>query len=119
MKESKLSDTREKVVSRSGKRNRAPEERSSKIPLSRAGQAIPPNKLGPARRDPRFERSSGQFNQGLFEKSYGFVYDYEDEELLYLDKQIKQTSDPDLAASIKSRARSLVRRIVQESCTSE
>jgi ribosomal RNA-processing protein 36 len=77
----------------------APKEISSKIPASRfkpikffkdgedptSGTFI--KKFKP--RDPRFEKYSGNFNQGLFEASYSFLDDVRQEELQELKQALK------------------------------
>lgn len=47
------------------------------------------------RRDPRFDKLSGQLNQDLFEKSYNFLNDYKKSEMEMLKERIKKEQDPD------------------------
>lgn len=41
-------------------------------------------------RDPRFQNSSGNLNQGLFAKSYGFIKEYQDERFTTLKDSLKE-----------------------------
>ena len=43
-------------------------------------------------RDPRFQNSSGNLNQGLFAKSYGFIKDYQDERFTTLKDSLKEAT---------------------------
>ncbi|SAL95450.1 hypothetical protein [Absidia glauca] len=54
------------------------------------------------RRDPRFDKLSGQFNQDLFEKSYGFIDDYKQSEIADLKTQLTKTKDPEEQERLKS-----------------
>ena len=40
-------------------------------------------------RDPRFDSSSGNLNQGLFAKSYSFIKEYQDERFSTLKDQLR------------------------------
>ena len=53
------------------------------------------------RRDPRFDKLSGQLNQDLFEKSYGFLNDYKKSEMDMLRQRLKKEKDPEEAEKLK------------------
>ncbi|KAG2212337.1 hypothetical protein INT47_001697 [Mucor saturninus] len=53
------------------------------------------------RRDPRFDKLSGQLNQDLFEKSYDFLNDYKKSEMEMLKESIKKEQDPDAQEHMK------------------
>ena len=56
-------------------------------------------------RDPRFDRTSGHLNEGLFAKSYDFVKDYQAERFDTLKQKLKEAKkdgDPDLINQIKT-----------------
>ncbi|KAI7894396.1 uncharacterized protein EV154DRAFT_89515 [Mucor mucedo] len=53
------------------------------------------------RRDPRFDKLSGQLNQDLFEKSYDFLNDYKKSEMDMLKESIKKEQDPDAQEHMK------------------
>lgn len=55
-------------------------------------------------RDPRFENSSGTLNQGLFEKSYSFISEVQQERMQTLRnelRQAKKNGDEDARQRIK------------------
>lgn len=54
------------------------------------------------RRDPRFDKLSGQLNQDLFEKSYNFLNDYKKSEMEMLKERIKKEQDPEAQEHLKS-----------------
>ena len=56
-------------------------------------------------RDPRFDKTSGNLNEGLFAKSYDFVKDYQNERFDTLKQKLKEAKkdgDPKLIAEIKA-----------------
>ncbi|KAI8637139.1 hypothetical protein BD408DRAFT_425061 [Parasitella parasitica] len=53
------------------------------------------------RRDPRFDRLSGQLNQDLFEKSYNFLNDYKKSEMEMLKESIKKEQDEEKQEHMK------------------
>lgn len=54
------------------------------------------------RRDPRFDKLSGQLNQDLFEKSYNFLNDYKKSEIDMLKERVKKEQDPEAQEHLKS-----------------
>lgn len=52
-------------------------------------------------RDPRFEKYSGHFNQGLFEASYSFLDDHRDKELKELEKALQDPQYSDQYDELK------------------
>lgn len=95
----------------------APAEISAKTPVSRLRQVIPLGDLNPARkRDPRFDSLSGQFNQGLFEKSYEFLSELENNEMGLIEQELKklhqQSSNPASQERIEELER-LKQRLLQ------
>ena len=83
----------------------SPKEISSKIPASKikkisflkpgedaaTGTYIKKEKS----RDPRFDKFSGHFNQGLFEASYSFLDENKEEELRQLGEALQNSSNPE------------------------
>ncbi|KAG2192676.1 hypothetical protein INT46_006827 [Mucor plumbeus] len=53
------------------------------------------------RRDPRFDKLSGQLNQDLFEKSYNFLNDYKKSEIDMLKESIKKEQDEEKQEHMK------------------
>ncbi|ORZ34215.1 ribosomal RNA processing protein 36 [Catenaria anguillulae PL171] len=75
-----------------------PMEMTSKRPVSRFREAVKVQKM--ERRDPRFDNLSGHFNQGLFDKAYGFVYDLRSQEIHQLKQQLAKEKDPHQAQQL-------------------
>jgi ribosomal RNA-processing protein 36 len=75
----------------------APAEFSSKKQVGRRRQVIIPDVDAGARkkavRDPRFEETSGTFDQTLFKRSYGFIDDLKTNEMKQLKERISTTKD--------------------------
>ena len=81
---------------------KAPRERYSKLPVSTIKREQHRDKAtsGYVRgqwtghhdfaRDPRFQNSSGNLNQGLFAKSYSFIKEYQDERFTDLKDNFKK-----------------------------
>ncbi|KAI9324316.1 hypothetical protein DFJ73DRAFT_634158 [Zopfochytrium polystomum] len=69
----------------------APTETTSKRMVSRFRQVVEPS--GFKARDPRFDRLSGHFDEGLFAQSYGFIKEYEKSEVDMLRKEIAREKD--------------------------
>ncbi|KAI8082468.1 hypothetical protein BDF21DRAFT_382091 [Thamnidium elegans] len=70
-----------------------PMEISSKRAVGRYRDVVP--LPAEKRRDPRFDKLSGQLNQDLFEKSYSFLNDYKKSEIDMLKESIKKERDPE------------------------
>ncbi|KAJ3013360.1 UNVERIFIED_CONTAM: rRNA biogenesis protein rrp36 [Siphonaria sp. JEL0065] len=83
---------REKAEIKKRGSKHAPAEQTSKRPVSRFRTVVdlPKKEI---HRDPRFNKFSGQFNEGLFKRSYGFLEEYEKEEIDEMRKQIGKTKD--------------------------
>ncbi|OAD67881.1 hypothetical protein PHYBLDRAFT_118022, partial [Phycomyces blakesleeanus NRRL 1555(-)] len=79
---------------------KSPMEMSSKRAVGRFREVVPI--AAEKRRDPRFDKMSGQFNQELFEKSYDFLDDYKQNEQAMLRDRIKKEKDPDTRAELES-----------------
>ena len=88
--------TRKKVFPRLSKH--APAETTSKKPVKRFRQVIETHTR--TIRDPRFDKLSGKFNEGLFESSYGFINDYEKKEVELLRKQVVVEKDPEAVMEV-------------------
>ncbi|ORY44191.1 DUF947-domain-containing protein, partial [Rhizoclosmatium globosum] len=69
-----------------------PAEMTSKRPVPRYRQVVELPKKE-EHRDPRFNKFSGKFNEGLFKRSYGFLEDYEKNEIEELRKKVVKTKD--------------------------
>ncbi|RCH85393.1 rRNA bioproteinsis protein rrp36 [Rhizopus azygosporus] len=76
-----------------------PMEMSSKRAVTRLRTVVPLQ--AEKRRDPRFDKLSGHFNQDLFEKSYGFLEEYRKSEIDMLKERIKKERDPETAENLK------------------
>ncbi|KAI8357262.1 hypothetical protein BD560DRAFT_198386 [Blakeslea trispora] len=77
-----------------------PMEVSSKRAVGRFREVV--SVQAEKRRDPRFDKLSGQLNQDLFEKSYGFLSDYKKSEMDMLRQRLKKEKDPEEAEKLKS-----------------
>ena len=91
----RLQELREKAVEKQEKQpfkvgKNMPKLHYSKIPVSvikHIKGRDAPKKL--VVRDPRFENASGQLNQGLFQKSYEFIKDIQNERFQTLKSELK------------------------------
>ncbi|KAJ1944115.1 rRNA biogenesis protein rrp36, partial [Linderina macrospora] len=87
-----------------------PSMMSAKRPVGRFRQVVdvPKNQT----RDPRFDSLSGNFNEDLFEKSYGFLDAQRNEELESLKQQARKlrNSDPNEAERIQKLVNSMQSR---------
>jgi ribosomal RNA-processing protein 36 len=70
-----------------------PMEMSSKRAVGRYRDVV--ETPGTKRRDPRFDQMSGKLNQDLFEKSYGFLDKYKQDEEQMLKAQMLKEKDPE------------------------
>ncbi|KAL7315049.1 rRNA biogenesis protein rrp36 [Mucor circinelloides] len=66
------------------------------------------------RRDPRFDKLSGQLNQDLFEKSYNFLNDYKKSEMEMLKESIKKEQDEEKQEHMKGLLLKMVSADKQE-----
>ncbi|CAO3690994.1 unnamed protein product [Rhizopus stolonifer] len=76
-----------------------PMEMSSKKAVGRFRSVVPLQ--AEKRRDPRFDKLSGNFNQDLYEKSYGFLKEYNKSEMEMLKDRIKKERDTDTQENLK------------------
>lgn len=85
-----------------------PMEMSSKRAVGRLREVVelPAQK----RRDPRFDQMSGKLNQDLFEKSYGFLDKYKQDEEQLLKAQMLKEKDPEE----KQRLQNVLMRMVSQ-----
>ncbi|GAB5372055.1 hypothetical protein AAMO2058_001632900 [Amorphochlora amoebiformis] len=77
----------------------APEELSSKKPVSRFRQIMQRKKFKP--RDPRFDENCGALNPKMFRKAYSFVDDIKSEELRVMNKMMKKTRSKNNKSALK------------------
>mmetsp|Transcript_37880 Transcript_37880/g.82498 ORF Transcript_37880/g.82498 Transcript_37880/m.82498 type:complete len:241 (+) Transcript_37880:97-819(+) len=75
-----------KAVVKTKVKKGAPAEVSSRRPVAPPQAA---KRKGPQARDPRFDDFSGKLDVDLFEKSYGFLQEYRDEELSKMQKEVR------------------------------
>ncbi|KAI9473934.1 MAG: hypothetical protein EXX96DRAFT_579922 [Benjaminiella poitrasii] len=68
------------------------------------------------RRDPRFDKLSGHFNQDLFEKSYGFINEYKKSEMEMLKERIKKEKDPDTQEKLQGLLTKMVNSLLVMLC---
>lgn len=101
----------EEEVEKPKKKKHRPTEMSSKQRPPRVRDDIAKDLVGVRKaksRDPRFDSLSGRLNQDLFEKSYGFVQDYQQEEKEMLKKKLAKTKN----AEEKDHLKRLLTRMV-------
>ncbi|KAI8084793.1 uncharacterized protein BX664DRAFT_337802 [Halteromyces radiatus] len=104
---SKLKGTRNRMKKEDMKRTNkhSPMEMSSKRKVSRFRDVV--ETAATKRRDPRFDKLSGQLNEDLFEKSYGFLTDYRQDEQKALMARLHKVKDPEEKARIKATLTSM------------
>ncbi|KAJ2719777.1 rRNA biogenesis protein rrp36 [Coemansia sp. Benny D115] len=87
-----------------------PSMMSSKKPVRRFRQVV--DMAGPKTRDPRFDNLSGNYNEDLFEKSYGFLDDMQKDEIQAMRGQLDKLkkSDPEEAQRMQLAIDSLQSR---------
>lgn len=76
-----------------------PAEISTKIPVSRKRQVVTVHKR--VVRDPRFDTLSGEYNPGLFKRTYGFLDDLKIEEMETLKRDIRREKDPEMKEKLQ------------------
>jgi ribosomal RNA-processing protein 36 len=91
-----------------------PMEMSSKRAVGRLREVVELPAM--KRRDPRFDQMSGKLNQDLFEKSYGFLDKYKQDEEQMLKAQMLKEKDPEEKERLQ---RVLMRMVSQRSATTE
>ncbi|KAI9001699.1 hypothetical protein BC832DRAFT_533294 [Gaertneriomyces semiglobifer] len=101
------------VASKPAKRKdkNAPMELTSKRAVTRRRQVVelPKKKT----RDPRFDPMAGKLNEGLFNQSYGFLKDYQKDEIEMLKKQIVSEKGEAEKEKLQKTLKSMQSRIQQ------
>lgn len=77
------------------KSKNTPQEISSKQPVSRKHFLPTAQSQSYKSRDPRFDTLTSTVSQQSFRKAYGFLEDYQRDEITMLKAQIRQSRDPD------------------------
>lgn len=95
-----------KVQQRTSKR--APQEQSSKKPVSRRRELVHDNRR--KARDPRFDAMMGTTDEAKSRKAYSFLDDYRDSEMADLRAQIKKSKTPDAKEELKRELMSMESR---------
>lgn len=90
-----------------------PSMMTSKRPVSRFRQVVDLPAGKTQTRDPRFDGLSGNFNEDLFEKSYGFLDKQRLDEIEEMKEQIRKlkTKDPEQARRIQTAVNSMQSQI--------
>ncbi|KAH7166205.1 hypothetical protein EDB81DRAFT_712510 [Dactylonectria macrodidyma] len=83
----------------------APQEQSSKKPVSRLREIIPETRR--QFRDPRFDPLAGPLDEAKANKAYAFLDEYRDSEMADLRAEIKKTKDPDSKEALKRQLLSM------------
>ncbi|KAJ3276380.1 rRNA biogenesis protein rrp36 [Terramyces sp. JEL0728] len=65
----------------------------------------------PKYRDPRFEPLSGKLNEGLFQRSYGFIREYQETELEMLKNDIQKEKDVERKEELKKTLSRLTSKV--------
>ncbi|KAF9384864.1 rRNA biogenesis protein rrp36 [Podila verticillata] len=100
-----------KIVERRNDKNK-PMEIGSKKPVGRFRQVV--EVASAKRRDPRFDSLSGKLDTDLFEKSYGFLKDYQADEMKKLRELIKKERDMDMKEKLQTQLSRMVDRQATE-----
>ncbi|KAJ3087658.1 hypothetical protein HK102_010559 [Quaeritorhiza haematococci] len=106
-KETKEGPTERKKPPKRENKN-MPMEVTSKRPVSRMREVVEVPKL--KARDPRFDPLCGQLNEGLFKSSYGFVFNYEENEIKMLREKIGKEKNP----GEKAKMQKLLQRMLSK-----
>ncbi|KAH7152472.1 hypothetical protein B0J13DRAFT_264905 [Dactylonectria estremocensis] len=83
----------------------APQEQSSKRPVSRLREIIPDTRR--QFRDPRFDPLAGPLDEAKANKAYAFLDEYRDSEMADLRVEIKKAKDPDVKEALKRQLLSM------------
>lgn len=75
------------------RKREAPVELPANRAVKRHRTVVPVARI--ERRDPRFEDTSGKFDQEIFDQAYGFLGEYKDSEIQALKKEVKDLKDPE------------------------
>ncbi|KAL4728462.1 rRNA biogenesis protein rrp36 [Fusarium chlamydosporum] len=86
----------------------APQEQTSKKPVSRRREIIPENKR--QYRDPRFDPLVGRVDEEKASKAYAFLDEYRDKEMADLRAQIKKTKNFNEKENLKRQLQSMESR---------
>ncbi|KAF4455269.1 hypothetical protein F53441_2419 [Fusarium austroafricanum] len=86
----------------------APQEQSSKKPVSRRREILPDNRR--QHRDPRFDPLVGRVDEEKASKAYAFLDEYRDKEMADLRVQIKKTKDSYEKDKLKRQLQSMESR---------
>ncbi|QPC73536.1 hypothetical protein HYE68_004288 [Fusarium pseudograminearum] len=86
----------------------APQEQTSKKPVSRRREILPENKR--QYRDPRFDPLVGRVDEEKASKAYAFLDEYRDKEMADLRVQIKKTKNFDEKENLKRQLQSMESR---------
>ncbi|KAJ3142558.1 hypothetical protein HK100_001382 [Physocladia obscura] len=91
----------------------APAEITSKKPVSRRRTIVelPKKEI---HRDPRFNKLSGNFNEGLFNRSYGFLEEYEKSEIEDLKKRMNSEKSEEQRAQMEKIIQSKISKQIQK-----
>ncbi|KAG0237269.1 rRNA biogenesis protein rrp36 [Actinomortierella wolfii] len=100
-----------KAVAKRENKNR-PMEITSKKPVSRFRQVVEVPTV--KRRDPRFDSLSGKLNVDLFERSYGFLKEYQQDEMRKLRELIKKEKNQELKEKMQRELSRMVDRQATE-----
>ncbi|PHH55942.1 rRNA biogenesis protein rrp-36 [Ceratocystis fimbriata CBS 114723] len=93
----KIAQSKADLQKRSSKH--APQEMSSKRPVSRKRDFGVSNK--PTARDPRFDPLTGEVNETLIRKAYGFLKDYRASEIVDLKARVRKAKTEEERAELK------------------
>ncbi|KAF9970531.1 rRNA biogenesis protein rrp36 [Actinomortierella ambigua] len=96
-----------KTIAKRDNKNR-PMEVTSKKPVGRFRQVV--EVPAAKRRDPRFDSLSGKLNEDLFERSYGFLKDYQQDEMKKLRELIKKEKNQELKEKMQGELSRMVDR---------
>lgn len=101
----------EKTLLKRENKNR-PREQSAKKMVTRFREVIPIKKKH--LRDPRFDSLCGEFNEKAFKNSYSFLTEYRKNDLIQLQKQLRNEVDPKQIKKIKYLIQRLENQIREE-----
>jgi ribosomal RNA-processing protein 36 len=99
-------DSKQKSLQRSSKH--APQEQTSKKPVSRRREILPDTRR--KSRDPRFDPLMGKLDEAKARKAYAFLDEYRDSEMADLRTQVKKTKNPEQKEQLKRQLLSMESR---------
>ena len=107
-----------KAISKARKSSHAPKELPANRPVPKRYTVIKPQaKKKP--RDPRFSSLHGSLNEDLFRKSYGFLSNLREDEMLELQRKIQNAKDPDQRKEAQRMLSNMRQRVKQEQIQSQ